>query len=445
MAARSWNPFSSCRTVAVAEYDGDRRPMVRRKRKSSTSSSRRVSSTSGPLSPEDLSLTLAQSGSRLQAFTHAELRAATGSFSRRNLLGRGGFGPVYRGAIDDEGVAVKCLDLESGTQGDSEWLAEVLFLGQLRHDNLVKLIGYCYEGEHRMLVYELMAARSLERHLFKRINGSLSWKTRMKIAVGAAKGLAFLHDANTPVIYRDFKASNILLDLDYNAKLSDFGLAKQGPTGDETHVSTRVMGTNGYAAPEYIMTGHLTTKSDVYSFGVVLLELLSGRQSVDCARRQREQYLVDWARPYLKRPNMLYMVMDPTLECQFSCQGAEVAALLAYKCLSEDPESRPTMKEVVQALEPLLGMEDFYHVVPFVFEIIIEEDKVVDVKVDVKEKHPPHRPNHRDRHGHKYPNSPLHAGIVHHNYESLIARCIGAHGRQQRSSRYHPLRTREVN
>ncbi|KAK1631048.1 hypothetical protein QYE76_005363 [Lolium multiflorum] len=449
MAVRSWNPFSCCvRGGAVAdEYDDDSASARRigRRGKGSLRSSSRMSfrslSSSGTLSPEDLSLTM--SGSNLHAFTYAELRVATGNFSRANYLGSGGFGPVYKGVVDDklrpglaaQAVAVKYLDLECGTQGHKEWLAEVFFLGQLRHKNLVKLIGYCYEDKHRMLVYEFMSAGSLENHLFKSINGSLPWMTRMKIAVGAAKGLAFLHDADPPVIYRDFKASNILLDSDYNTKLSDFGLAKDGPEGDETHVTTRVMGTHGYAAPEYIMTGHLTAKSDVYSFGVVLLELLSGLRSVDRARRPREQNLVDWARPYLKRSDRLYKVMDPALECQYSCKGAEVAALVAYKCLSQNPKSRPTMREVVKALEPVLSMDDFFPVGPFVFTVIVEEDKVVDMKVEV-EKHQHHRQNHEDRHRQKYPDSAIHAGIVLHGRDGLITRYTGAQRRQQRSLSY---------
>jgi serine/threonine protein kinase len=161
------------------------------------------------------------SGSDLHAFTRAELRAATGGFARANYLGCGGFGPVYRGRLgaglrpgidEDRAVAVKYLDADCGTQGHREWLAEVFFLGQLRHGNLVRLVGYCYEDEHRMLVYEYMANGSLEKHLFKSLDGSMPWMRRMEIAVGAAKGLAFLHHADTPVIYRDFKASNILLD-----------------------------------------------------------------------------------------------------------------------------------------------------------------------------------------------------------------------------------------
>ncbi|KAF7065518.1 hypothetical protein CFC21_071614 [Triticum aestivum] len=441
MAAQSWNPFSCCARGAALDDDDDYES--RRGDKGSPRSPLKNLTSSGTLSPEELSLTL--SGSNLHAFTYAELRAATASFSRANYLGCGGFGPVYKGAVDDklrpglaaQAVAVKYLDLECGTQGHQEWLAEVFFLGQLRHKNLVKLIGYCYENEHRMLVYEFMCAGSLEKHLFKSINGSLPWMTRMKIAVGTAKGLAFLHGADPPVIYRDFKASNILLDSDYNTKLSDFGLAKDGPQGDATHVTTRVMGTHGYAAPEYIMTGHLTAKSDVYSFGVVLLELLSGRQSVDRARRPREQNLVDWARPYLKRSDKLYQVMDSTLECQYSGKGAEVATLVAYKCLSQNPKSRPSMREVVKALEPVLGMEDFFPVGPLVFTIVIEEDKVMDMKVEVEEKHQHHHQNHQDRHRRKYPESAIHGGIVLHGDNGHIAGFTGTLRRQQRMLSYH--------
>jgi serine/threonine protein kinase len=175
----------------------------------------------------------------------------------------------------------------------------------------------------------------------------------MKIAHGAAKGLQFLHEAEKPVIYRDFKASNILLDADYTAKLSDFGLAKDGPEGDETHVSTRVMGTQGYAAPEYIMTGHLTAKSDVYSFGVVLLELLTGRRSVDKKRTSREQNLVDWARPMLNDARKLGRIMDPRLEDQYSETGARKAATLAYQCLSYRPKNRPCINNVVSVLQDI--------------------------------------------------------------------------------------------
>lgn len=294
------------------------------------------------------------------AFTLFELETITKSFRSDYILGEGGFGTVYKGYIDENvrvglkslPVAVKVLNKE-GLQGHREWLTEVNFLGQLRHPNLVKLIGYCCEDDHRLLVYEFMFRGSLENHLFRKATVPLSWAKRMMIALGAAKGLAFLHNAERPVIYRDFKTSNILLDSDYTAKLSDFGLAKAGPQGDETHVSTRVMGTYGYAAPEYVMTGHLTARSDVYSFGVVLLELLTGRKSVDKTRPSKEQNLVDWARPKLNDKRKLLQIIDPRLENQYSARAAQKACSLAYYCLSQNPKARPLMSDVVETLEPL--------------------------------------------------------------------------------------------
>ncbi|KAI3447218.1 hypothetical protein Pfo_003883 [Paulownia fortunei] len=327
---------------------------------------------------EDLSVSLA--GSNLYVFTLQELKVITQNFSSSNFLGEGGFGPVHKGFVDDklrpglkaQPVAVKLLDLD-GAQGHREWLTEVIFLGQLRHAHLVKLIGYCCEEEHRLLVYEYMPRGSLENQLFRRFSVSLPWSTRMKIALGAAKGLAFLHEAEKPVIYRDFKASNILLDSDYTAKLSDFGLAKDGPEGDDTHVSTRVMGTQGYAAPEYIMTGHLTAASDVYSFGVVLLELLTGRKSVDKNRPYREQNLAEWGRPMLKNPRKLIRVMDPRLEGQYPEIGAQKAAAIAYQCLSHRPKLRPKMSEVIKVLEPLKDLDDI-QIGTFVFAVSTDSD-----------------------------------------------------------------------
>ncbi|CAH9098823.1 unnamed protein product [Cuscuta epithymum] len=194
--------------------------------------------------------------------------------------------------------------------------------------------------------------------------------TRIRIALGAAKGLAFLHEQEQPVIYRDFKASNILLDSDYTAKLSDFGLAKDGPEGDETHVSTRIMGTHGYAAPEYLMTGHLTSLSDVYSFGVVLLEIVTGRRAMDKKRPRREQNLVEWAKPLLRDSHKLERIMDPRLEGEYSTEGAKRVAALAYQCLSHHPKFRPTMKDVVKRLEHVLELRDmpsgpFVYITPF--------------------------------------------------------------------------------
>uniref|UniRef100_A0A5B7A5J6 non-specific serine/threonine protein kinase n=1 Tax=Davidia involucrata TaxID=16924 RepID=A0A5B7A5J6_DAVIN len=303
------------------------------------------------------------SSPNLKAFSFNELKNATRNFRPDSLLGEGGFGYVFKGWIDEHTltaakpgsgivIAVKKLKPE-GFQGHKEWLTEVNYLGQLHHPNLVKLIGYCSEGENRLLVYEFMPKGSLENHLFRRGPQPLSWVTRIKVAIGAARGLYFLHDAEAPVIYRDFKASNILLDADFNAKLSDFGLAKAGPTGDRTHVSTQVMGTHGYAAPEYVATGRLTAKSDVYSFGVVLLELLSGRRAVDKTKVGLEQNLVDWAKPYLGDKRKLFRIMDTKLEGQYPQKGAYTAASLALQCLSTEPKVRPRMAEVLATLEQL--------------------------------------------------------------------------------------------
>ncbi|RXH89529.1 hypothetical protein DVH24_031886 [Malus domestica] len=330
---------------------------------SSSSTSNTGSTVSTPKEAEELKV-----ASQLRKFTFDELKSVTRNFRPVNLLGEGGFGCVYKGWIDEHGttpvkpgaglaVAVKTLNHE-GLQGHKEWLAEVNYLGNLLHPNLVKLYGYCIEDDQRLLVYEFMPRGSLENHLFRRTL-PLPWPIRMKIALGAAQGLTFLHEeAKRPVIYRDFKTSNILLDADYTAKLSDFGLAKDAPEGDKTHVSTRVMGTYGYAAPEYVMTGHLTSKSDVYSFGVVLLEMLVGKRSMDKNRPNGEHNLVEWARPHLGDRQRFYRLIDPRLEGHFSIKGAQKAFHLAARCLSRDPKARPLMSEVVEVLKPLPDLND---------------------------------------------------------------------------------------
>ncbi|KAG2551725.1 probable serine/threonine-protein kinase PBL15 [Panicum virgatum] len=308
---------------------------------------------------------------QLHSFGLGELRGVTHDFSASFLLGEGGFGAVYKGFVDAgmrpglaaQPVAVKQLNA-GGFQGHREWLAEVIFLGQFRHPHLVRLLGYCCEDEERLLVYEFMPRGSLENHLFRRISATLPWGTRIKVAIGAAKGLAFLHAASTPVIYRDFKASNILLDSDFTAKLSDFGLAKMGPEGEDTHVTTRVMGTHGYAAPEYVQTGHLNLKSDVYSFGVVLLELLTGRRAMEhvrgrSAHAEQQVKLVDWTRPYLSGGSRrLRCIMDQRLAGHYSVKGARAVAQLAVQCTAPQPRDRPRMAAVVEALERLQGLKD---------------------------------------------------------------------------------------
>ncbi|XP_052178182.1 probable serine/threonine-protein kinase PBL23 [Diospyros lotus] len=285
-----------------------------------------------------------------------ELRDSTQNFHPMLLVGEGGFGRVYKGFIErlNKVVAVKQLD-RNGFQGNREFLVEVLLLSLLHHPNLVNLVGYCADGDQRILVYDYMPNGSLEDHLLElhpNKKPPLDWKTRMKIAEGAARGLEYLHEAaNPPVIYRDFKASNILLDEEFNPKLSDFGLAKLGPTGDQSHVSTRVMGTYGYCAPEYALTGQLTVKSDVYSFGVVFLEIITGRRVIDNSRPSGEQNLINWAQPLFKDKSKFTMMADPLLEGRYPLKGLYQALAIAAMCLQEEAYVRPLMGDVVTALE----------------------------------------------------------------------------------------------
>ncbi|XP_042412869.1 serine/threonine-protein kinase PBL27-like [Zingiber officinale] len=291
-----------------------------------------------------------------QTFTFRELAAATKNFRQDCLLGEGGFGRVYKGRLENgQVVAVKQLD-RNGLQGNREFLVEVLMLSLLHHPNLVNLIGYCADGDQRLLVYEFMPLGSLEDHLHDLPTDKkpLDWNIRMKIAAGAAKGLEYLHDkANPPVIYRDFKSSNILLGEGYHPKLSDFGLAKLGPVGDKTHVSTRVMGTYGYCAPEYAMTGQLTVKSDVYSFGVVFLELITGRKAIDNSRPSGEQNLVAWARPLFKDRRKFPKMADPLLQGRYPMRSLYQALAVAAMCLQEQAATRPLIGDVVTALSYL--------------------------------------------------------------------------------------------
>lgn len=303
-----------------------------------------------------------------QTFTFRELAAATKNFRPECLIGEGGFGRVYKGRLESTGqvVAVKQLD-RNGLQGNREFLVEVLMLSLLHHPNLVNLIGYCADGDQRLLVYEYMPLGSLEDHLLDvpPDKEPLDWNTRMKVAAGAAKGLEYLHDkANPPVIYRDFKSSNILLDEGFHPKLSDFGLAKLGPVGDNTHVSTRVMGTYGYCAPEYAMTGQLTLKSDVYSFGVVFLELITGRKAIDNSRSAGEHNLVAWARPLFKDRRKFPKMADPLLQGRYPMRGLYQALAVAAMCLQEQAATRPLIGDVVTALSYLAAQTYETGVVP---------------------------------------------------------------------------------
>ncbi|XP_040365066.1 receptor-like cytoplasmic kinase 176 isoform X2 [Rosa chinensis] len=322
----------------------------------------------------------------LKSFFFNELKTATSNFRPDNVVGEGGFGTVFKGWLDQNSlaaakpgtgiaVAVKRLNQERH-QGREEWFTEIYYLGQLRHPNLVKLIGYCSEDNELLLVYEFMPRGSLENHIFRRSSHfqPLSWTVRMKIALGAAKALAFLHN-EAKVIHRDFKTSNILLDSTYNVKISDFGLAVDARAFDRhrgaktrvkgtygyaapEYIETRVMGTYGYAAPEYVATGRLTTKCDVYGFGAVMLEMISGKRVFDRNRPPGEQNLVEWAKPYLFSKHRVLQIFDHHIKGQFSVARALKAVDLAFLCLSRDPKLRPNMNNVVKILEKLQEYSD---------------------------------------------------------------------------------------
>ncbi|KAL2320343.1 hypothetical protein Fmac_029312 [Flemingia macrophylla] len=313
-----------------------------------------VLQTSSERRPEEDPTEASDNSNKAQIFTFRELATATKNFRDETFIGQGGFGIVYKGTIAkiNQVVAVKRLDT-TGVQGEKEFLVEVLMLSLLRHSNLVNMIGYCAEGDQRLLVYEYMPLGSLESHLhdIPPDEDPLDWNTRMMIACGAAKGLNYLHNEAKPsVIYRDLKSSNILLDEAFHPKLSDFGLAKFGPTGDQSYVATRVMGTQGYCAPEYATSGKLTMRSDIYSFGVVLLELITGRRAYD-ESREAEKHLVDWARPMFRDKRDFARLADPRLQGHYSASCLAMAIELTAMCLREEPRQRPNASDIVEALE----------------------------------------------------------------------------------------------
>ncbi|KAF8084876.1 hypothetical protein N665_0694s0009 [Sinapis alba] len=306
----------------------------------------------------------------LKVFALDDLKTATKNFSRSLMVGEGGFGGVFRGIIQNPQDSRKKIDIavkqlsRRGLQGHKEWVTEVNVLGVVEHPNLVKLIGYCADdderGIQRLLVYEYVPNRSVQDHLSNRfIVTPLPWSTRMKIAQDTARGLAYLHQGmEFQIIFRDFKSSNILLDENWNAKLSDFGLARMGPSKGVTHVSTAVVGTIGYAAPEYIQTGHLTAKSDVWSYGIFLYELITGRRPFDRNRPRNEQNILEWIRPHLTDIKKFKMIIDPRLEGNYYLKSALKLAAVANRCLLVKAKSRPTMGEVSEMLEKIVESSD---------------------------------------------------------------------------------------
>ncbi|KAM4123881.1 hypothetical protein ACB094_01G190000 [Castanea mollissima] len=299
-------------------------------------------------------------------FTYEELIQATNGFSKQNLLGEGGFGCVYKGFLPDgREVAVKQLKIGGG-QGEREFRAEVEIISRIHHRHLVSLVGYCISEHQRLLVYEFVANDTLHYHLHGEGRPVMDWATRLKVAVGSARGLAYLHeDCHPRIIHRDIKSSNILLDSNFEARVADFGLAKLA-LDTNTHVTTRVMGTFGYMAPEYATSGKLTEKSDVYSFGVVLLELITGRKPVDSSQPLGDESLVEWARPLLMQAleeenfeeENFEVLVDSSLENNYV--GSEMFRMIeaAAACVRHSAARRPKMSLVVRALESVDEMSD---------------------------------------------------------------------------------------
>ncbi|KAL0717867.1 hypothetical protein Bca4012_067189 [Brassica carinata] len=293
---------------------------------------------------------------RIKKFTYQEIATATNNFSPEFLIGQGGVGPVYKGRLERIGqiVTIKKLD-PCGRQRESECLVEIIMLAVLCHENIVKLVGYCIEGSHLMAVYAYMPPRSLEDHIhyITSEKETLDWSTRMQIALGVAKGLEYLHNVTKPpVIHSNLTTGHILLDHDFKPKITGFGLAKSGPIFD---IGTSVVGTNGYWAPEYVNSGKLTLKSDIYSFGVVMLELITGREPIGNSSLGPQHMLVERTFPLFKDDNMR-KILDPKLiiESRGMEEAVRKAIVLAFKCLREEPNARPTISEVVYILDELV-------------------------------------------------------------------------------------------
>ncbi|KAG8055503.1 hypothetical protein GUJ93_ZPchr0001g33106 [Zizania palustris] len=304
-----------------------------------------------PYSPADSAI-----GYSRTLFTPENLAAITDDFAEENLLGEGGFGCVFKGILPDgRPVAVKKLKIGNG-QGEREFRAEVDTISRVHHRHLVSLVGYCISDGQRMLVYDFVPNNTLYYHLHVNEAAVLDWPTRVKIAAGAARGIAYLHEDCHPwIIHRDIKSSNILLDNNFEAQVSDFGLARLAADSN-THVTTRVMGTFGYLAPEYALSGKLTAKSDVYSFGVVLLELITGRKPVDSSQPLGDESLVEWARPLLIKAiehREFGDLPDPSLENRFDENEMYHMVGAAAACIRHSAVMRPRMGQVVRALDSL--------------------------------------------------------------------------------------------
>ncbi|KAF3496937.1 hypothetical protein DY000_02054962, partial [Brassica cretica] len=290
---------------------------------------------------------------KVKIYKYKEIRQATDDFDALNKIGEGGFGSVYKGRLKDGNIAaIKVLSAES-RQGVKEFLTEINVISEIQHENLVKLYGCCVERDHRILVYNYLENSSLDMTLlaggYIKSGIQFDWRTRSRICVGVAKGLAFLHEEVRPhIIHRDIKASNILLDRDLSPKIADFGLAKLMPP-NMTHVSTRVAGTIGYLAPEYAVRGQVTRKADVYSYGVLLMEIVSARSNKNTRLPQGYQYLLERAWDLYER-NELVDLVDTGLNGVFDGEEACRYLKIGLLCTQDNPKLRPSMSTVVKLL-----------------------------------------------------------------------------------------------
>ncbi|KAL4554618.1 hypothetical protein LXL04_037215 [Taraxacum kok-saghyz] len=295
----------------------------------------------------------------LKLYSYKELKCATDDFSPANKIGEGGFGPVYRGKLrHGKDAAIKVLSADS-KQGAKEFLTEIKVICDIEHENLAKLCGCCVEGDHRILVYDYLENNSLAQTLLGNGHSNIrfSWRTRTRICIGIARGLAFLHEEVRPhIVHRDIKASNILLDKDLTPKISDFGLAKLIPA-NMTHVSTRVAGTIGYLAPEYAIRGQLTRRADVYSFGVLLVEIVSGRSNTNSLLPIEEKFILErtWD---LYEKNELIELIDMELNGDFDVEEACKYLKIGLLCTQDIPKLRPLMSTVVKMLSGEMGIDE---------------------------------------------------------------------------------------
>ncbi|GAX84415.1 hypothetical protein CEUSTIGMA_g11836.t1 [Chlamydomonas eustigma] len=356
--------------VQVAPRNADNAPSGHRMPVVTASSRNAVSSTmQGPSGRNPAS----ESDDGVRAcckFRLVDLSEATSGFSAANVIGEGGFGKVYRGTLlDGTDVAVKRLDPLS-LQGDREFYAEVGMLTRLRHPNLVCIMGMCNENGQKLGVFEYMPRGSLRELLDKKI---LSWRDRMTVAVGSARGLAFLHEISQPsVIHCDFKSTNVLIDAYGQAHVADFGLARHiggyrppvkglgsmpFASPDITTV-TSIRGTYGYLSPEYLEKGHASVRADVFAFGVVMLELMTGLQPVDTSRGKGWEVLADWLRPKLRQPDEMFKLLDPSVSEQASAVQVAVMCEIAEACLRANPRERPSMLEVIKTLSAVSRLNE---------------------------------------------------------------------------------------